>query len=89
MIPESLAPHLVSVSSESGHVVLARSVDNALEGRPQPLRCRDSHARCSLTASTIDAMVACGSAEGSIIAWDTEAGLAKHYVQDEVRAGRC
>ena len=74
--------------SANGSVVLAKQVEGVVVGRPQQLQCREKHAQCSLAACTINGQVAAGSMEGSITMWDTESGLAKHHLQDEVCAFR-
>jgi hypothetical protein len=74
--------------SENGNVVLAKQQDAPGAARPQYLQCRDKQARCSLAASAVDEQVASGGVDGSLTVWDTDTGLAKHYVQDEVRSSR-
>ena len=74
--------------SVNGSVVLAKQVEGVAVGRPQELQCRDKHARCSLAACALNGQVAAGSMEGSITVWDTESGLAKQHITDEVRSAR-
>ena len=79
-------PCLCVSCSANGSVVLAKQVEGMVVGRPQHLQCREKHAQCSLAACTINGQVAAGSMEGTITMWDTESGLAKHHLQDEVCA---